>query len=113
MAQFVIEDGITIPDQLTQRLADYGETARSVLNMSADVVLTDGDIEMAHRSLTERDQLNEALETENKTMYGHDQPDVAYMMGLLLDSIKRSAEYGANIAIIGIQQVLRNKGLEE
>mgnify|MGYP002760510571 FL=1 len=112
MAQFVIEDDTTIPAQLSQRLSEYGETARSVLNMSADVVLTDGDIEMAHRSLSERDELVAALDSEDKNMYGHDEPDVAYTMGLLLDSIRRSAEYGANIATIGIQQVLRREGRE-
>ncbi|ERH00564.1 MAG: phosphate uptake regulator, partial [Halonotius sp. J07HN6] len=111
MAQFVIEEEITIPDQLSQRLSEYGETARSVLNLSADVVLTDGDIEMAHRSLSERDELVAALDSEDKNMYGYDEPDVAYTMGLLLDSIRRSAEYGANIAIIGIQQVLRREGV--
>ncbi len=112
MAQFVIEDDTTIPAQLSQRLSEYGETARSVLNMSADVVLTDGDIEMAHRSLSERDELVAALDSEDKNMYGHDEPDVAYTMGLLLDSIRRSAEYGANIATIGTQQVLRREGCE-
>jgi phosphate uptake regulator len=109
MARFVLEEQPTVPDELAERLAEYGETARSILNMSADVVLTDGDIEMAHRALADRDSLADTLDDEDRNLYGHDQPDVAYTMGLLLDSIRRSADYGANVATIGIQQVLREE----
>ena len=38
-------------------------------------------------------------------------PAEAYVVGLLLDSIERTAEYGTNIAAIAIQQGVRD-GLE-
>ena len=113
MAQFVFETESTIPDDLAEQLDDYGGTARSILNRSADVVLAGGDIEMAHRALRERDRLIETIEAADKELYGYDDPHVAHTMGLLLDSVRRSAEYGANIATIGIQQVLRQAESDE
>ena len=43
----------------------------------------------------------------DRELYTHDDPAEAYMVGLLLDSIKRSAEYGTNIAGTAIQQAAR------
>ncbi|WP_253739010.1 hypothetical protein [Halohasta salina] len=77
------------------------------------MVLADGDIGMAHRELRERDQLIETIDAADKELYGHDDPHAAHTMGLLLDSVRRSAEYGANAATIGIQQVLRQAESDE
>jgi phosphate uptake regulator len=107
MARFVDDTEMSIPEALITRLDNCGEQARSILERGADVVLSAGDIEMAHDVLAERDQLVETIDDIDRELYNHDQPEVAYVTGLLLDSIRRTAEYGANVATIGIQQTLR------
>jgi len=108
MAQFVIEADIEIPNSLIDCLEDCGDTARSILDDAADVVLADADMQMAHDALAERDTLVSEIEAVDRNLYDHGEPEAAYTMGLLLDSIRRSASYGANVATVGIQQQLRN-----
>lgn len=108
MARFVLETDVDIPDALVDSLREHGDTARSVLDDAADVVLADADVEMAHDALARRDQLVADIDAVDRDLYDHGEPDAAYATGLLLDSIRRSASYGANVATIGIQQVLRN-----
>jgi len=43
----------------------------------------------------------------DRELYNHGEPDAAYTTGLLLDSIERITNYGANVAEIGVQQALR------
>lgn len=107
MAAFVLEEGVTVSEELTDRLERFGDQARSILDDAAAVVLTDAAVEMAHDALTRRDSLRYDIDTINRELYEHSEPDTAYSTGLLLDSIERTANYGANVAEIGIQQVLR------
>jgi phosphate uptake regulator len=107
MAAFVDQEEHPIPDALVPSLEEFGDTARGVLDDAADVVLTDADVEMAHDALARRDALCRDIEAADRELYDYGEPDVAYTTGLLLDSIERIANYGANVAEIGVQQVLR------
>jgi hypothetical protein len=71
------------------------------------VILADAGIEGAYTALSERDELTSSLAELDRELYTHDDPAEAYVVGLLLDSIRRTAEYGGNVASIAIQQVAR------
>jgi len=107
MARFVEDTDVVIPAQFVDTLDRCGKRARSIIERGATVVLSEGDIEMAHDVLGERDQLIKTIDAADRELYTHDNPEVAHVTGLLLDSIRRTAEYGANVAQIGIQQSLR------
>jgi phosphate uptake regulator len=107
MATFASHEQGTIPDPLAGHLDRFGEAARAILEHAADVVLLDADVEMAHEALARRDVLCGDIDDVDRELYDHGEPDAAYTTGLLLDSIGRIANYGANVAEIGVQQALR------
>lgn len=107
MARFVFETDIDIPAALIEHLEEYGERSRTVIDDAADVVLGGADIETAHDAISACDQLLADIDTVERDLYDHGESDAAYTTGLLLDSIRRSAKYGANVAAMGVQYVLR------
>ena len=109
MAAFVSESDRTIPTDLAASLEEFGDTARTILDNASDVVLADADIEVAYDTIETRDDLLADIEDVDRELYDHAEPEAAYTTGLLLDSIRRTAHYGANVAEIGIQQVSRTK----
>jgi len=111
MATFASREQGTIPDPLVEHLDRFGEAARGILEDAADAVLLDADMEMAHEALTRRDTLCQDIDDIDRELYDHGKPDAAYTTGLLLDSIKRIANYGANVAEVGVQQALRENAL--
>jgi hypothetical protein len=82
-------------------------SSASTVDDAADVILADAGIETATGALSERDDLMERIEDLDRDLYEHDDPGEAYVLGLLLDSLRRTAEYGANVTSIAIQQVTR------
>lgn len=58
------------------------------------MILADTGIEGAHTALTERDDLTDEFRELDRELYTHDDPAEAYVVGLLLDSIRRTTEYG-------------------
>lgn len=107
MATFASSEQGTIPDPLVEHLGRFGEAARGMLEDAADAVLLNADVEMAHEALARRDALCRDIDDVDRELYDHGEPDAAYTTGLLLDSIERIANYGANVAEIGVQQALR------
>ncbi len=107
MAGFVSHEHETVPDSLTKHLDRFGKDARGILEDAADVVLVNADVEMAHDAIARRDTLCRKIGDIDRELYNHGEPDAAYTTGLLLNSIERIADYGANIAEIGVQQALR------
>lgn len=107
MARFVSETDTEIPSSLVDQFEQYGDTVYSILDKASDVILTGGDIQMAQKALVECDRLLADVDPVNRDLYNSGDPQAAYITGLLLDSIRRNASYGANIATIGIQQALR------
>ena len=107
IAQFTLEPDASIPERYADELSDLGTTTRSLIDNAADAILTDADIETANAALDKHGRLMDQLEELDRDLYDHDVPSEAYILGLLLDSLRRSAEYGVNVASIAIQQVTR------
>jgi phosphate uptake regulator len=107
IARFVIDPEATVPATLAERIDSVASSARRVVDTAADVILADADIEAAHTALATQAELTTELRTLDRDLYTHDDPAEAYVVGLLLDSIRRTAEYGGNVADIAIQQVTR------
>lgn len=107
IARFAIDPEATVPENLAERIDSVASSARRVVDTAADVILADADIETAHTALATQAELTTDLRTLDRDLYTHDDPAEAYVVGLLLDSIRRTAEYGGNVADIAIQQVTR------
>jgi phosphate uptake regulator len=107
IADFTLDPEASVPARYGDRLSELGAEARGVVDDAADVVLTDAGVETASAALSARDALAERLEAFDRELYDHDDPAEAYVLGLLLDSLRRTADYGGNIAGIGIQQATR------
>jgi phosphate uptake regulator len=104
MASFVRDTERPIPDDLAAHLETFGELARSIVDTAADVVLADTEVETAYDALERRDELLAEIDTVDRELYHHAEPEAAYTTGVLLDSLKRTAQYGANVAEIAIQK---------
>jgi phosphate uptake regulator len=107
MATFALEPDASIPEGYADELSDLGNTTRGIIDDAADAILTDAGIETASAVLAKHDQLLDRLEELDRDLYDHDVPSEAYVLGLLLDSLRRSAEYGVNVATVAIQQTIR------
>jgi phosphate uptake regulator len=108
IARFTLDPETSIPSPFDDRIDRLSASSRQVVDAAADVILADAGIEGAYTALTERDKLAANLEQLDRELYSHDDPAEAYVVGLLLDSIRRTAEYGGNVASIAIQQVSRD-----
>lgn len=107
IARFTLDPEVTIPPNFEDRINSLASSSRQVIDTATDVILADTGIEGAHTAFTERDDLTDALRELDRELYTHDDPAEAYVVGLLLDSIRRTTEYGGNIASIAVQQVAR------
>jgi phosphate uptake regulator len=107
IAGFTPDPEATIPESFEDRIDALAANSRRVIDNAADVILADAGIEGAHTALTQRDELTTDLRALDRELYVHDDPAEAYVVGFLLDSIRRTGEYGANIAGIAVQQVAR------
>jgi len=107
MARFVLDEDATIPTDLETTVDGLANDARSVVDDAASVVLSDADLATAHGALGQRDALHEAVESLDRDLYAREDPVAAWIVGLVLDSIGRTAEYGANVAAMALQQRLR------
>lgn len=97
----------TIPD-----IDAMARSARGIVTDASSVLLGGADVEMAYRALDDRDKLLSELDQSDKRLYDSDSPD-QHPLGLLLDSVRRTAEYGGNIAETMIQRAVRIGNLSE
>ncbi|WP_137290694.1 phosphate uptake regulator PhoU [Natronorubrum halophilum] len=107
IARFTFDPEVTIPTAFEDRIDSLASSSRQIINTAADVILADAGVKGAQTALTERDELTADLKALDRNLYAHDDPAEAYVVGLLLESIRRTGEYGANIAGIAIQQCAR------
>jgi phosphate uptake regulator len=107
IAEFAQDPEVTLPDGYAERIEDLGTEARRVVDDAADAVLTDAGMESAIDAIHRRERVMDSLETLDRDLYDHDIPSEAYLSGLLLDSLRRSAEYGSNVAEVAMQQITR------
>ena len=107
ISQFTLDPDVSVPAEVGEQIDALASHSRQVIDTAADVVLADGGFEGALDAITERDELRTESQHLDKELYAHEELAEAYVVGLILDSIRRTAEYGANIAEIGIEQVAR------
>ncbi|WP_415381336.1 PhoU domain-containing protein [Halosimplex sp. TS25] len=107
VARFALDPDAALPAGFADRVVPLGKDACGVVDEAGDVILTDAGVEAAHSALSSRDEVVAAIERLDRELYDHDVPGEAHTAGLLLDSLRRTAEYGANVAAVAIQQVSR------
>ncbi|MFB6174026.1 MAG: PhoU domain-containing protein [Halobacteriales archaeon] len=110
VARFTLEPDLAFPAEYAAEFSRLGEAARQVIADAADVVLEDAGVEAAVGVLADRDRVLEDLEALDRDLYDHETPGEAYVLGLLLDSLRRTAEYGANVAELALQRTTRRTG---
>ncbi|UPM43444.1 phosphate uptake regulator PhoU [Halocatena salina] len=108
-----------IADRLDVSAADtipnfdsIARSARGIVTDASSVLLAGADVEMAYRALDDRDTLLAELDRSDKRLYDSDSSD-QHPAGLLLDSVRRTSEYGGNIAETMIQRAVRTGSLSE
>ena len=109
IARFVEDPEARIPAGFGDRIAGLAADARGVVDEAADVILTDAGIAAAHDAFDSHSALLADIDALDRELYSHDDPAEAYVVGLLLDSVRRTADYGTNIASIAIQQTARRE----
>jgi phosphate uptake regulator len=88
-------------------LVSLANGSREIAVDAASVLLGSGTVEQAYTALEARDELLEAVDSLDRTF--HDSPAAdTYLLALVLDSVRRTAEYGGNIAEAMIQASLRS-----
>ena len=108
IARFTHEPDASFPDEYAEVFSELGTAARGVVDDAADAVFTDAGIATPTDALTDRDRVIERINDLDRDLYECDDPGEAYVLGLLLDSHRRTAEYGANIAEVALQQRTRD-----
>lgn len=86
---------------------DLSERALTLVDNASNVILGDAEIEMAYRSVHDCDELVADIDAYEQSLYSDPDRSSAYECGILLDSVRRTAEYGANIAEIAVQRSTR------
>ncbi len=100
-------------DPLAEAFSSAAGRAQRVVDTAADVVLADADISDAYDALGEVDALVGELDELHRDLYDHESVGRAHFFGLLFDSVRRTAEYGGNIAELSIQRAMRRTGDRE
>jgi phosphate uptake regulator len=112
VAALTCESEVSIPDKYVEQVADLGRESREIVDKSADVILEGVGSQAALETFEARDELEDRLDSLDRDLYGHHDPAEAYALGLLLDSLRRTAAYGTNIAEIALQQSIRENSDE-
>ena len=93
-----------VPDAVLDAIVAFAHRSQGAVEAATSVLLASRDVDTAYEALTARDELAAELEPFDRRLYRDDIPD-AYLLGLVLDSVKRTTEHGGNIAEVAIQQV--------
>lgn len=89
-------------------LTSFANQSRDIVADAASVLLGSGSVEQAHDSFTARDELLEAIEPLDRTLHNSSASDT-YHLAVVLESVRRTAEYGGNIAEAMIQASVRTE----
>lgn len=109
IAEFALDPEATVPEEFADRLSALAERSRQIVDIAADVILTGAGIDATHSAFDKQSALADDIERLDRELYTHDEPGEAYVVGLLLDSIRRTADYGTNVASIAVQQTTRRE----
>jgi len=98
------------PSEFVDEIEAKAESSRRIVEQAASTIIGGADIETAHSALDDRDTLTAALEDLERELHERDIPE-SHLIALTLDSVTRTAEYGANIAETALQAAARNQRL--
>lgn len=111
IAELMVDKPGSVPNEIAEKIHELGEESRKIIDQSSNVVLSNVSIEQAFDSLYKRNDLVSRIEELDRELYDHESAKLAHQLGLILDSLKRSADYGANIAEGAIQNAARAESL--
>jgi phosphate uptake regulator len=95
-----------IPDSAVEPLRDLHEEAVTVPDTAMDALLADDSetaVELASEARQHIDIVDEMVRTVDQEIHEYD-PQVAQILGLVIDSLSRTADYGTNIAESALQR---------
>jgi phosphate uptake regulator len=110
MANIATQFQNPLPDTFVDDIQRAADASRHVVEQSTSTIIGDADIETAHKALDDRDELTSDLENLERELHERDIPE-SHLIALTLDSLKRTAEYGGNIAETALQTAAREKQL--
>lgn len=94
-------------DDIAADLEDTGTRARSLVRRAVSGIIDEpGELEAV---VADADPLFADAESLDERLY-HEKPANGYLLGVVLDSILRTAEYGVNIADVGLRARYRTSG---
>jgi phosphate uptake regulator len=99
-------------ENVTDEIDTVARDSRDIVKDASSVLLGGTDVDMAYRALSARDDLTTELDRIDRQLYDGDSSN-RYLFGLLLDSVRRTSEYGGNIAETMIQAAARNGELSD
>lgn len=106
-ARLAREHDHPLPEPLSGEYERLATRARSVVTSAAEGILSDAEPEATERAIRDCETLVDDVETAERALYDLGDPAAAHTAGLLFDSVRRTAEYGANVAEMMVQRAVR------
>ncbi|UWG46351.1 Phosphate uptake regulator [Halanaeroarchaeum sp. HSR-CO] len=101
----------TPPDPaFAEPIREHSASARNIVERAVNTVFGNAGIDAAHDALEERDEVTDSLEALGRSLHDRDVPE-SHLLAPTIDSVTRTAEYGANIAETALQAAAREKTL--
>jgi phosphate uptake regulator len=94
---------LEMPTPLEEEFTSLGNRSRRLVERASDTILMDSHISGAYDTLETRDAIVHRVNQLDRKLYEMDMPD-AHDLGLILDSLRRTADYGGNIAEAAIRR---------
>lgn len=98
-----------LADPHADELGGVARTARGVVDDAVSAVVADSGSEAAHRAPDARDALREDCAAFDRRPF--EAPDAAYRLARAIDSLRRTAEHGGNVAELALRAAVRRKAL--
>lgn len=98
------------PATFADEIRTTARTSREIVQQATSAIVRDTDIDTAYDVLNRRDDLTADLEALERELHERDVPE-SHLIALTIDSVTRTAEYGANIAETALQAAARNQQL--
>ncbi|CCQ32260.1 Phosphate regulatory protein [Halorhabdus tiamatea SARL4B] len=113
IAELVMSQSEPSPDELCEKIHHLGEESRKIIEESSNIILSDVTISKSFDILQKRNDVVSEITQLDRELYDHESSKIAHQLGLILDSLRRSADYGANIAEAAIQNAARTGTLPD
>lgn len=92
-------------------IRDIARKARGIVEDAVSVTIGDADAETARQALNARDQVREETKALDRRLFNSSEGD--YRLTRIIDSVRRTAEHGGNIAELGLRTAIRRGELTE